>query len=297
MSEPVTFSVVIPTHNDCEWLPRSIGSAAAQTLAPLEILVIDDGSTDDTRAVCEAMGVANLHYHYQMNQGVSATRNRGAALARADYVVFLDADDELKPEALATYAEVLNQEAHDWLIGSSEWERDGRTRARKPMLPEGREARFRAFIDKSLHLGNISNMCFARHLFDELRFPEQHRFGEDLVVFGVLLARTDPLVLDTVTALQHRREDSLRNQASLDERAASTVPKTVFEHPLLPQGFAQYADTYWARHSRSIMKRAYKEKQFDDVIYWYREMIRANPTAALNPKWAWRYLRARLGAR
>lgn len=295
----IQFSVVIPCHNDSTWLPRSVTSAAAQTLQPLEIIVIDDGSTDATPEVCAHLCETQplLRLHRQDNAGVSASRNRGIALACGSHLVFLDADDELRPDALAAYQHSLASSHAEWLIGSSEWERDGRVRSRTPELPASREARFRQFMDKSLHLGNISNMCFARSLFEALRFPEQHRFGEDLVVFAVLLARTDPLVLDAVTALQHRRPDSLRNQASFDERAESTVPTTVFAHPLLPPAYAQYAGTYWARHSRSIMKRAYRERHYAEVVRWYREMIKADPAQAFNPKWAWRYLRARLATR
>ncbi len=292
----IPFSVVIPCHNDSVWLPRSVASAARQTFAPLEIIIIDDGSTDATPDVCAQLAEEHplLRVHRQPNAGVSASRNQGIALAQGSHLVFLDADDELKPEALGIYQGAIRSSGAEWLIGSSEWERDGRVRSRTPVLPASREARFRQFMDKSLHLGNISNMCFARDLFEALRFPEQHRFGEDLVVFAVLLARTDPQVLAEVTALQHRRPDSLRNQATFDERAESTVPATVFAHPLLPAAYAQYAGTYWARHSRSIMKRAYKGRQYAEVIHWYREMIKADPRLALNPKWTWRYLRARL---
>lgn len=294
----IQFSVVIPCHNDSAWLPRSVASASGQAFQPLEIIIIDDGSTDATQEVCAQLAehCSLLRVHRQDNAGVSASRNQGIALARGSHLVFLDADDELKPEALKVYQRVVASSDAEWLIGSSEWERDGKVRARTPDLPASREARFRQFMDKTLHLGNISNMCFARRAFETLRFPEQHRFGEDLVVFAVLLARTDPLVLDEVTALQHRRPDSLRNQATFDEHAESTVPTTVFAHPLLPAAFAQYADTYWARHSRSIMKRAYKERQYAESIRWYREMIKADPKMAFNPKWTWRYLRARLAA-
>ena len=289
------FSIVIPCHNDSAWLPRSVGSAFAQTRPADEVIIIDDGSTDDTPEVCAQLAAIHgpaLRTVRQDNGGVSRARNRGLEELSGTHVVFLDADDELDPQALEHYATALD--AHDpaWCIGSSAWERDGKVRQRTLTLPADRDTRFRRFLDKSLHLGNISNMCFAVSCFDGLTFPEAHRFGEDLVVFAVLLATTDPLALPAVTAIQHRREDSLRSRASLKDRIRSTVPRTVFEHPLLPPAYAKYADAYWARHSRSIMKQAFKEGQHADAIHWYKEMVKASPWSAFNPKWTWRFLRA-----
>ncbi len=270
-----------------------------QSQPAAEVIVVDDGSTDDTELVCRELASRHptLQYLAQPNGGVSAARNRGIELATSSHLVFLDADDELKPSALRTYSQAIEETGAHWLIGSSEWEREGRIRTRTPQLPADRVARFQAFMDKTLHLGNISNMCFSRTLFEDLRFPTQHRFGEDLVVFALLLTFTDPVVLPEVTALQHRREDSLRNQATLSERIESTVPNTVFDHPLLPPTYAKYAATYWSRHSRSIMKRAFKERRYEETVHWYKQMIKANPLEALNPKWTWRYLRARLAIR
>jgi len=98
-------SVVIPCHNQARYLPASIGSAQAQTHAPLEIIVVDDGSKDDTAAVASARGATVIR---QTNAGVSGARNAGLAAARAEFVVFLDADDELLPAAVETGLQALS---------------------------------------------------------------------------------------------------------------------------------------------------------------------------------------------
>ncbi len=94
-----TVSVVIPAYNAERFLRDALESAAGQTLAPLEILVIDDGSTDETgRLAASVQGVRCIR---QTNAGVSAARNRGIEEARGGFVALLDADDAWMPEKLA----------------------------------------------------------------------------------------------------------------------------------------------------------------------------------------------------
>jgi len=90
-------SIVIPCYNQARFLDRAIESALRQTLAGVEVVVVDDGSTDDTAAVAQRF--AAVSYYRQDNRGVAAARNAGLARARGDFVIFLDADDELTPDA------------------------------------------------------------------------------------------------------------------------------------------------------------------------------------------------------
>lgn len=92
-------SVIITAFNHGRYLPDSIGSVLAQTYRPFELIVVDDGSTDDTREVVSRFPEAR--YIYQENRGLSAARNTGVARCKGAFVVFLDADDLLYPQALA----------------------------------------------------------------------------------------------------------------------------------------------------------------------------------------------------
>ena len=95
-------SVVIPAFNYAHYLPQAIASVLAQSHADFELLIIDDGSTDDTRAVVAALADPRLRYVWQENAGLSAARNTGVREARHAFVAFLDADDLWQPEFLAT---------------------------------------------------------------------------------------------------------------------------------------------------------------------------------------------------
>jgi len=101
-TDSLSVSVVIPAYNYAHFLSQAIASVLAQTHAALELLVVDDGSTDNTRAVVAAIADPRLRYIWQENAGLSASRNTGIREARHPYVAFLDADDLWKPELLAT---------------------------------------------------------------------------------------------------------------------------------------------------------------------------------------------------
>jgi cellulose synthase/poly-beta-1,6-N-acetylglucosamine synthase-like glycosyltransferase len=108
---PVTFSVVIPTYNRADVLPRAIASVLAQTLTPLDVIVVDDGSTDDTLAIVEAMADARIHTLRLDHAGAVHARNQAARIARGNVLAFLDDDDEADPEWLATMAQPFADDA------------------------------------------------------------------------------------------------------------------------------------------------------------------------------------------
>jgi len=109
---PPTVTVIIPTYNSAALVTQAIDSALAQTTAPTEIIVIDDGSADDTKTRL-APYTNRIKYHHQSNQGVAAARNLGLREATSDFIAFLDADDlwhpqklELQLQAIATHSEI-----------------------------------------------------------------------------------------------------------------------------------------------------------------------------------------------
>jgi hypothetical protein len=103
-------SIIIPTFNQASLLGRALDSALAQSAPPLEVLVVDDGSTDGTRALVEGRSTPGLRYLRQANAGVSAARNHGIRAAAGDYLLFLDSDDSLLPGALATLLTAITPE-------------------------------------------------------------------------------------------------------------------------------------------------------------------------------------------
>jgi glycosyltransferase involved in cell wall biosynthesis len=100
-------SVVIPTYNRAQYLPQAIQSVLAQTFTDYEIVVVDDGSTDNTREVIKPF-FGRIKYLTQENQGISRTRNRAILESKGRYIAFLDSDDYWTPEKLAEQVKVLD---------------------------------------------------------------------------------------------------------------------------------------------------------------------------------------------
>ena len=110
MTQEPLVSIIIPTYNCRRWLGEAIDSALRQTYPHCEVIVVDDGSTDGTGELVRTCYGEQVRYFWQENQGVAQARNQGMAEARGDYLQFLDADDLLLPEKIATHVHFL--EAH-----------------------------------------------------------------------------------------------------------------------------------------------------------------------------------------
>ncbi len=104
-----SLSVIIPTYNYGRFLAEAIESALVHEEKPLEVIVVDDGSTDDTENVVQTFG-DRIVYIRQENAGVSVARNRGASAARGEILAFLDADDILEPTFVAKQLEKFDQD-------------------------------------------------------------------------------------------------------------------------------------------------------------------------------------------
>ncbi len=109
-AKPPVFSVIIPTYNRASTLPRAIQSVLAQTFTQFELIVVDDGSTDDTAHVVQRFADPRIRYIHQENRGRSAARNVGASASTGRYVTFLDSDDEALPDWLFHLNAALDDE-------------------------------------------------------------------------------------------------------------------------------------------------------------------------------------------
>jgi glycosyltransferase involved in cell wall biosynthesis len=110
------FTIVIPSYNRGHIVGRAIESVLNQSYSDFEIIVVDDGSTDNTKeVVCQYMD-SRINYFFQENSGVSVARNTGSKLAKGDYLVFLDSDDYVKDIWLKDFFNVLQHNLTDVVI-------------------------------------------------------------------------------------------------------------------------------------------------------------------------------------
>jgi glycosyltransferase involved in cell wall biosynthesis len=111
-----TVSVIIPTYNRADVLPRSIDSALDQTLSDVEVIVVDDASDDDTESVVNEYDDSRVTFlEHETNRGGSAARNTGIGVATGDYIALLDSDDVWAPTKLEQQVETLEQRSDEWV--------------------------------------------------------------------------------------------------------------------------------------------------------------------------------------
>ena len=193
-------TVIIPCFNDGGFLNRSVGSVCPQLAEADELIVVDDGSTDRTASVAAVLqrqfDHCRVRYVHQANAGVASARNHGLRLAEGRYVIFLDADDELLDGAITSYKQRITQDAPPWMISAHEWRVGNESSQRVPEVRGGSEQLFRKFLEKKLHLGNLSCMCISRdwasrhfetHLFP---VPQALATRED-ATYSILSLRTE----------------------------------------------------------------------------------------------------------
>ncbi len=112
-------SIIVPAYNRADLLGEALSSVFSQTYRDFEIIVIDDGSTDDTASVLQPLVKQGLiQYIYQKKQGVSAARNRGIIEANGQYIAFLDSDDLFEPEKLDIQVKYLQNHPEVGLVHS-----------------------------------------------------------------------------------------------------------------------------------------------------------------------------------
>jgi glycosyltransferase involved in cell wall biosynthesis len=116
----VLVSVIIPTYNYARYVRQAVDSALAQSYPDREIIVVDDGSTDNTRQVLQDYG-DKIAYIYQANQGLSAARNTGIRAARGDFIALLDSDDLWHPRKLELQVDCLTRHPEIGLLATEQF--------------------------------------------------------------------------------------------------------------------------------------------------------------------------------
>ena len=159
-------SVIIPTHNRAHTLPRALDSVIKQSSSPLEIILVDDGSSDNTSTLIR-QDYPDVHYLHQPNQGVSAARNLGISESKGEWLAFLDSDDEWLADKLKTQQALLQTDPQLRLCHTEEiWIRNGkRVNAMKKHAKSGGRIYLNCL---PLCVISPSSVIIHRSLFDEL---------------------------------------------------------------------------------------------------------------------------------
>lgn len=190
MKDSPLISVIIPTFNYGAFIGACLDSIRAQTYANLEIIVVDDGSTDDTAAVVASFPEAR--YVRQENAGVSAARNKGLSLSQGEYVAFIDADDYWAADKLARQMAFMGQNPEYGIVFTGQKNFFDNEKVRnnaKAVFVAGKD------VKVAIQSALIRRTVFERHG----GFKEELRYSEDTEwVMRVRLGGVKTFLLDEV---------------------------------------------------------------------------------------------------
>ena len=205
-------SIIVPVYNTAQYLSACLDSILAQTFDDFELLLVDDGSTDDSPAICDGYKAKDdrVRVFHRRNGGVSAARNLGVEQAKGDWICYVDSDDEVKPDYLKVMVEAICSERCLVMGNLSDDRMSGNLR--EDITQHGQEMVRYLLETGALFLSGPVAKLFRRELLIEnaIRFPEGIHYGEDMVyLFNYLNVIDDVAIRKDINYLVRFRDDSL----------------------------------------------------------------------------------------
>jgi glycosyltransferase involved in cell wall biosynthesis len=282
---PPLFSVVIACYNYGRFLARAIDSALAQTYTNFEIVVVDDGSTDETAEVA-ARYVGRIVYHRQQNAGHCATNNKGAALARGEYIYFLDADDELLPNALQSFADAIARcpNIPVFFGGYISVSEDGAEKTQNGSdIPKAPKPRLRAFLLKKVIGLKHGGTVLHRRIFSQLHYPANLRSNTDIVFLGQVLAHFEACGIHTPVVKSHAHRDRVRKQKKFALEPEFAIADIFFNPAIMPANLMPLRKLFVRQKALSLGRKLYRQHAYRDALHCYALALRTAPLLILQP--------------
>lgn len=181
----MTVSIVVPVYNTAEYLPACLDSILAQSFTDFELILVDDGSTDDSLRICEAYAFrdARIRVFHQQNAGVSAARNLGVEQAQGDWLCYVDSDDVVLPAYLQDMLEAAD--AEDCLVMGNISDSRMKGLITSDVVLEGEAMVCYMLSHNILNLSGPVAKLYNRATLVKygIRFPQDIHYGEDMLYF------------------------------------------------------------------------------------------------------------------
>ena len=207
-------SVVLPTYNRAQLLPRAISSVLAQSHSKFELIIVDDGSVDNTADVVSEFSDPRIVFRkLETNQGAPHARNVGIEISRGEFLAFLDSDDEWRSEKLAKQVQLFSESQSVGAVGAgiSIQHRAGKEFVTKHFIPTKRIGNIqrellsgRSFPGKPLWPGSTSSIMIRRECFDKVGpFDENLRCAQEHDLYIRLSRFFDFAAVPEVLVIRH----------------------------------------------------------------------------------------------
>lgn len=234
-------SVIVPVYNVADYLPKCVDSLLAQTYSDIEILLIDDGSTDNSGIIADqyAERDSRVRTIHQPNSGVSAARNRGLDAMRGDYVMFVDGDDFVSKDfckvaldlAIEKEVDIVSFGYFTFLDQGVELERRA---TREPRLLNKEQAIQELIRRRDVLYNYVWNKIFKSRLFDGVRYTEGLSFEDVAIIHLIFDKATTGVYLSNQVLYYYRKArpcsitSSLRSPVAIHDRLSGELERLEF---------------------------------------------------------------------
>ncbi|MCS7278565.1 MAG: glycosyltransferase family 2 protein [Thermodesulfobacteriaceae bacterium] len=280
MSE-IKFSIIIPTYNRINQVVEAIDSALNQICnSSYEVIVIDDGSTDGTEKFLSEYQkkVSNFRFlKHEKNRGVAVARNTGIKIAQGKYLLFLDSDDLLLPDALKTFEKGIEL-FPDGEVFIGKIIKESLDKKRKigilPKLSNNSKKNLKLFLKKKIPIV-AGSFIVKKDIIEKNLFPEKLRLREDFPIYGYLICLCKCYVLDKPVVIIREHLHRLRNDTELLIQRNLLPLQILYEK--LPSEFQALYSLALSREYLSIFRSFYLLKEYKKAIAYYHKAIKIYP--------------------
>lgn len=251
-----TISVIVPVYNVAQYLPQCVDSILSQDYGDLEVILIDDGSTDASGELCDRYAAkdSRVRVIHQKNGGAAAAKNAGLRIASGDYLTFADSDDYLEPGAYSFLMKTLQETGADAVQGSFREVYRNRTEEQRisEEILEDYDYLLRFLKDFSCAL--LWNKLYQRELFEGVFFEEGHKIDDEYFTYQGFLEPRKVVRIDRIIYNYRKRSSSVMSSPASAERlvldcldsAAKRRRKILDRLPQLGEAFDEnYLDVIW----------------------------------------------------
>ena len=291
-----TISVIVPVYNVAQYLPQCVDSILSQDYADLEVLLIDDGSTDASGEICDQYAAqdSRVRVIHQKNGGAAAAKNAGLRVASGKYLTFVDSDDYLEPNAYGFLMKTLLETGADAVQGS--FREVYRNSAEEQHIQEetlegyGYLLRF----PKDFSCALLWNKLYRRAIFEGVFFEEGHKIDDEYFTYQGFLQPRKVVRIDRIVYNYRKRASSVMSSPESAERlvldcldsAAKRRQKILDTLPELREPFDEnYLDVIWYLSGNEGSTQRTLRALKDSLRAYMREDGRTFP-----PTYLWRGL-------
>jgi len=296
----IKYSIIIPFYNASDYVSRAIDSALKQNRDNFEIIAVDDGSMDTSGEILQSYSlkfkglIVNIR---QENKGPAAARNAGISAANGEYLLFLDADDQLLPDALQTFEKAIgdNDPKYDFVYaGYYSVDVSGKIKRLCPKTKTIDHHRdFKRLIAGKKGVSPTHGAIIVhKQCFQKLSYPETIRCNEDFVLFAHLFALYSGRSISRPVVYKYKRTGSLRSDKKAIVEALEKAPDLLFNPSILPTEYFQLKSLYVAKRYLEKARAHFKSREFFEFRKTFHQAVGIHPWVIFKTRFLIRYLRS-----